>query len=200
MTLTYSSSLTYSLQSLSIALSQSSHSNSPRSSPLVFEPDTASRLPVRRLGQTVRCDFSPPGARAPGPGVTALKCSKASSPGCLPLDEERTEGMTLAFLQAGDLRCAPDRSCRSEGVCVEALTPLCFRSDSKALSGDGASILSMSGRWQLACASATSAALRTPPCLALACWSGAGPPLRFLAANHCHSAFTHERIGELIGI
>ena len=42
---------------------------------------------------------------------------------------EETEGMTLAFLQSGD-QLRTDRLC-SEGVCVEALTPLCFRSDAE---------------------------------------------------------------------
>ena len=37
---------------------------------------------------------------------------------------EETEGMTIAFLQAGD-HLRTDRLC-SEGVCVEALTPLSF--------------------------------------------------------------------------
>ena len=46
---------------------------------------------------------------------------------------EETEGMTLAFLQAGDQLCA-DRLC-SEGVCVEALTPLSFRSDASPRQG-----------------------------------------------------------------
>jgi CRP-like cAMP-binding protein len=46
---------------------------------------------------------------------------------------EETEGMTIAFLQAGD-QLRTDRLC-SEGVCVEALTALSFcRHD---LSGDG---------------------------------------------------------------
>lgn len=38
---------------------------------------------------------------------------------------EETEGMTIAFLQAGD-QLRTDRLC-SEGVCVEALTPLRFQ-------------------------------------------------------------------------
>ena len=42
---------------------------------------------------------------------------------------EETEGMTLAFLQSGD-QLRTDRLC-SEGVCVEALTPLCFISDAE---------------------------------------------------------------------
>ena len=40
---------------------------------------------------------------------------------------EETEGMTLAFLQAGD-RLRTDRLC-SDGACIEALTPLKFRRD-----------------------------------------------------------------------
>ncbi|MBC1260094.1 Crp/Fnr family transcriptional regulator [Synechococcus sp. BSF8S] len=40
---------------------------------------------------------------------------------------EETESMTLAFLQPGD-QLRTDRLC-SEGVCVEALTPLSFRSE-----------------------------------------------------------------------
>ena len=48
---------------------------------------------------------------------------------------EETEGMTLAFLQPGD-QLRTDRLC-SEGVCVEALTPLLFRSDAEPLQGHG---------------------------------------------------------------
>ncbi|MFZ9752280.1 MAG: helix-turn-helix domain-containing protein [Cyanobium sp.] len=48
---------------------------------------------------------------------------------------EETEGMTIAFLQAGD-QLRTDRLC-SEGVCVEALTPLSFRSDAEPLPGQG---------------------------------------------------------------
>ena len=44
---------------------------------------------------------------------------------------EETEGMTLAFLQKGD-KLRADRLC-SEGVCMEALTPLCFRSEEERL-------------------------------------------------------------------
>ena len=48
---------------------------------------------------------------------------------------EETEGMTLAFLQSGD-QLRTDRLC-SEGVCVEALTPLCFVSDAETSSESG---------------------------------------------------------------
>ena len=48
---------------------------------------------------------------------------------------EETEGMTMAFLQPGD-QLATDRLC-SEGVCVEALTPLLFRRDAQAQNPGG---------------------------------------------------------------
>jgi CRP-like cAMP-binding protein len=48
---------------------------------------------------------------------------------------EETEGMTIAFLQAGE-SLRTDRLC-SEGVCVEAITPLLFRSLSNGQAGQG---------------------------------------------------------------
>ena len=42
---------------------------------------------------------------------------------------EETEGMTIAFLQAGE-SIRTDRLC-SEGVCVEAITPLCSASSAQ---------------------------------------------------------------------
>lgn len=49
---------------------------------------------------------------------------------------EETEGMTIAFLQPGD-QLRTDRLC-SEGVCVEALTPLVFCSGAQPhLAGEG---------------------------------------------------------------
>jgi CRP-like cAMP-binding protein len=48
---------------------------------------------------------------------------------------EETEGMTIAFLQAGD-HLRTDRLC-SEGVCVEALTALSFRRHAIAAEGAG---------------------------------------------------------------
>jgi len=60
----------------------------------------------------------------PGPSVTSLEVLEGIARVFCPCHD--TAGMTLAFLQAGDqLRC--DRLC-SEGVCIEALTPLSFRS------------------------------------------------------------------------
>ncbi|MFM2172840.1 MAG: hypothetical protein RLZZ54_767 [Cyanobacteriota bacterium] len=48
---------------------------------------------------------------------------------------EETEGMTIAFLQPGD-QLRPERLC-SEGVCVEALTPLVFSSDAIPVAAEG---------------------------------------------------------------
>ena len=48
---------------------------------------------------------------------------------------EETEGMTLAFLQSGD-QLRTDRLC-SDGICVEALTQLCFRSDCESSEANG---------------------------------------------------------------
>ena len=79
------------------------------------------------VGQTVLID---PSARAGGSclevidGIARVYCP------C-----EETEGMTLAFLQSGD-QLRTDRLC-SEGICVEALTQLCFRSDSETCEANG---------------------------------------------------------------
>ncbi|MCT0214026.1 helix-turn-helix domain-containing protein [Synechococcus sp. CS-1324] len=87
-------------------------------------PSTAVRMPV---GQTVLLD---PAGR---PGGCCLEVLEGVARVYCPCEE--TEGMTLAFLQAGD-RLRTDRLC-SEGVCVEALTPLRFRSDGEAGESDG---------------------------------------------------------------
>jgi CRP-like cAMP-binding protein len=87
-------------------------------------PAAAVRMPV---GQTVLLD---PGRR---PGGSCLEVLEGVARVYCPCEE--TEGMTLAFLQAGD-RLNTDRLC-SEGVCVEALTPLCFLRDTEAGGGGG---------------------------------------------------------------
>ncbi len=48
---------------------------------------------------------------------------------------EETGGMTIAFLQSGDHLCC-ERLC-SEGVCLEALTPLSFRREAEPPQGQG---------------------------------------------------------------
>jgi CRP-like cAMP-binding protein len=77
------------------------------------------RMPV---GQTVLID---PSLR---PQASCIEVIEGIARVYCPCEE--TEGMTLAFLQPGD-HLATDRLC-SEGVCVEALTPLLFRRDGQA--------------------------------------------------------------------
>ena len=92
-----------------------------------FLPDRPA-APVRMpAGQTVLLD---PALRPSGSCLEVLEGVARVYCPC-----EETEGMTLAFLQAGD-QLRTDRLC-SEGVCVEALTPLCFRSDAELQSIDG---------------------------------------------------------------
>ena len=74
-------------------------------------PVNAVRMPV---GQTVLLD---PALRPKGSCIEVLEGMARVYCPC-----EETEGMTLAFLQPGD-QLRTDRLC-SEGVCVEALTPL----------------------------------------------------------------------------
>jgi CRP-like cAMP-binding protein len=87
-------------------------------------PASAVRMPA---GQALLLD---PALR---PGGSCIEVLEGVARVYCPCEE--IEGMTLAFLQAGD-RLRTDRLC-SEGVCVEALTPLCFRSDGVAPDGDG---------------------------------------------------------------
>ena len=88
------------------------------------DPVAAVRMPA---GQTVLLDPTP------RPGGSCLEVLDGIARVYCPCEE--TEGMTLAFLQSGD-QLRTDRLC-SEGVCVEALTPLCFRSDAEPLEGHG---------------------------------------------------------------
>ena len=81
-------------------------------------PLNAVRMPV---GQTVLLD---PALR---PGGSCIEVLEGMARVYCPCEE--TEGMTLAFLQPGD-QLRTDRLC-SEGICVEALTPLVFSSDSE---------------------------------------------------------------------
>ncbi len=85
---------------------------------------SAVRLPV---GQSVLLH---PGLR---PGASCLEVLEGVARVYCPCEE--TEGMTLAFLQAGD-QLRTDRLC-SDGVCVEALTPLAFCSEAVPQGADG---------------------------------------------------------------
>ncbi len=144
-------------------------------------------IPVRiPTGQSVLVDPSPKGSGRcieVMEGIARVYCP------C-----EETEGMTLAFLQSGD-KLQTERLC-SEGVCVEALTPLSFTTkngDSNDLGFDPVN------EWTL-------------QLLRIRHLGNAEQRLQALFAllvnrlgrrcgNWCHLPFrlTHERIGELIG-
>jgi hypothetical protein len=107
---------------------------------------------------------------------------------------EETEGMTLAFLQEGD-QVRTDRLC-SEGICVEALTPLCFRSDADPHEGVGFDSVNEWTLQLLRIRHLGNAELRLHALLALLvnrlgrrCGQWCDLPFRI----------THDRIGELIG-
>jgi CRP-like cAMP-binding protein len=141
--------------------------------------------------------------RMPAGQTVLLDPALRSGPSCLEVIEgvarvycpcEETEGMTLAFLQAGD-QLRTDRLC-SEGVCVEALTPLCFRSDAEPLEGHGFDAVNEWTLQLLRIRHLGSAEQRLHALLSLLvrrlgrrCGSWCDLPFRL----------THERIGELIG-
>jgi len=146
-------------------------------------PLSAVRLTV---GQAVLLD---PGLR---PAGTCLEVLDGVARVYCPCEE--TEGMTLAFLQAGD-QLRTDRLC-SEGVCVEALTPLAFRTDAAPRSGEGFDPVNEGTLQLLRIRHLGQAEQRLHALLALLvnrlgrrCGSWCDLPFRL----------THERIGELIG-
>ncbi|MEI7951659.1 MAG: helix-turn-helix domain-containing protein [Synechococcaceae cyanobacterium ELA182] len=107
---------------------------------------------------------------------------------------EETGGMTLAFLQSGDHLCT-DRLC-SEGVCLEALTPLSFRSDGQAQPGQGFDAVNEWTLQLLRIRHLSSAEQRLHALLSLLvrrlgrrCGAWCDLPFRL----------THDRIAELIG-
>jgi CRP-like cAMP-binding protein len=143
----------------------------------------AVRLPA---GQSVLLD---PTAR---PGATCLEVLDGVARVYCPCEE--TEGMTLAFLQPGD-QLRTDRLC-SEGVCVEALTPLCFRSQAEPREGHGFDPVNEWTLQLLRIRHLSSAEQRLHALLALLvrrlgrrCGPWCDLPFRL----------THERIAELIG-
>tara|TARA_Y100001968_G_scaffold333336_1_gene395564 strand:+ start:328 stop:921 length:594 start_codon:yes stop_codon:yes gene_type:complete len=107
---------------------------------------------------------------------------------------EETEGMTLAFLQSGD-QLRTDRLC-SEGVCVEALTPLCFRSDAESSNNTGFDPVNEWTLQLLRIRHLGNAELRLQALFALLV-----NRLGRRCGDWCQLPFrlTHERIGELIG-
>ncbi len=107
---------------------------------------------------------------------------------------EETEGMTLAFLQPGD-QLRTDRLC-SDGVCVEALTPLCFRSDAEVTNTHGFDAVNEWTLQLLRIRHLGNAEIRLQALLALLV-----NRLGRRCGDWCQLPFrlTHERIGELIG-
>ena len=146
-------------------------------------PVNAVRMPV---GQTVLLD---PALRPAGSCIEVLDGMARVYCPC-----EETEGMTLAFLQPGD-QLRTDRLC-SEGVCVEALTPLLFRSDAEPRCGEGFDPVNEWTLQLLRIRHLGSAEQRLHALLSLLvrrlgrrCGGWCDLPFRL----------THERIGELIG-
>jgi len=107
---------------------------------------------------------------------------------------EETEGMTLAFLQAGD-QLQTDRLC-SEGVCVEALTPLCFKSQAEVTESNGFDAVNEWTLQLLRIRHLGNAENRLQALFALLVTR-----LGRRCGEWCDLPFrlTHERIGELIG-
>ena len=151
-----------------------------------FLPDEPAAAFKLKSSQTVMVD---PSARQGGSclevldGVARVYCP------C-----EETEGMTLAFLQQGD-QLRTDRLC-SEGICVEALTPLSFRSDAEPLQGQGFDAVNEWTLQLLRIRHLGNAELRLHALLALLV-----NRLGRRCGDWCDLPFriTHERIGELIG-
>jgi len=147
------------------------------------EPVAAVRMPP---GQSVLID---PSARS---GAGCIEVLEGVARVYCPCEE--TEGMTLAFLQSGD-QLRTDRLC-SEGVCVEALTPLLFRSDAEANTNDGFDLVNEWTLQLLRIRHLGSAESRLQALFALLV-----NRLGRRCGDWCQLPFrlTHERIGELIG-
>jgi CRP-like cAMP-binding protein len=154
-----------------------------------FRSPHAPQLEAMRLaaGQAVLLD---PAAR--GDRASCLEVLEGIARVYCPCEE--TEGMTLAFLQAGD-QLRTDRLC-SDGVCVEALTPLRFRSDADPVAGHGFDAVNEWTLQLLRIRHLSSAEQRLHALLALLVRR-----LGRRCGDWCDLPFrlTHERIGELIG-
>ena len=151
-----------------------------------FLPDGP--VPKVRLsvGQTVLID---PSARSEGSCLEVLEGVARVYCPC-----EETEGMTLAFLQSGD-QLRTNRLC-SEGICVEALTPLCFNSDVEAFETSGYDPVNEWTLQLLRIRHLGNAEQRLQALLALLV-----NRLGKRCGDWCQLPFrlTHERVGELIG-
>ena len=147
------------------------------------EPIAPIRMPT---GQSVLID---PSAKS---GKASLEVIDGIARVYCPCEE--TQGMILAFLQPGD-QLRTDRLC-SDGVCVEALTPLCFRSDSDIAESGGYDPVNEWTLQLLRIRHLSSAEQRLQALFALLvnrlgrrCGEWCDLPFRL----------THDRIGELIG-
>jgi hypothetical protein len=150
-----------------------------------FLSDNAASAVRMPAGQSVLID---PSLR---PGASCLEVLDGMARVYCPCEE--TEGMTIAFLQAGD-QLRTDRLC-SEGVCVEALTPLAFRTTAP-LAGEGVDAVNEWTLQLLRIRHLGSAEQRLHALLALLV-----NRMGRRRGDWCHLPFrlTHERIGELIG-
>ncbi len=148
-------------------------------------------------------DESVPAVRMPTGHSVLIDPSARSGNSCLEVIEgvarvycpcEETEGVTLAFLQSGD-QLRTDRLC-SEGVCIEALTPLCFKSHTDIKEGEGFDAVNEWTLQLLRIRHLGSAEQRLQALLALLV-----NRLGRRCGDWCDLPFrlTHERIGELIG-
>jgi len=146
-------------------------------------PVNAVRMPI---GQTVLLD---PALRPEGACIEVLEGMARVYCPC-----EETEGMTLAFLQPGD-QLRTDRLC-SEGVCVEALTPVVFSTDAEASSLAGFDPVNEWTLQLLRIRHLGNAEQRLHALLSLLVRR-----LGRRCGDWCDLPFrlTHERIGELIG-
>jgi hypothetical protein len=138
------------------------------------------------VGQTVLLD---PALRPEGSCIQLLEGVARVYCPC-----EETEGMTLAFLQSGD-QLRTDRLC-SEGVCVEALTPVLFSSEVQPLHVSGFDPVNEWTLQLLRIRHLGSAEQRLHALLSLLVRR-----LGRRCGDWCDLPFrlTHERIGELIG-
>ncbi len=147
------------------------------------EPFSPVRVPT---GQSVLID---PTSRS---GKSCLEVIEGIARVYCPCEE--TEGMTLAFLQSGD-QLRTDRLC-SEGVCVEALTPLCFKNHSEVCDASGFDAVNEWTLQLLRIRHLGNAEHRLQALFALLVTR-----LGRRCGDWCDLPFrlTHERIGELIG-
>lgn len=151
-----------------------------------FLPDGPVPKVRLNVGQTVLID---PSARSEGSCLEVLEGVARVYCPC-----EETEGMTLAFLQSGD-QLRTNRLC-SEGICVEALTPLCFNSDVEAVESTGFDPVNEWTLQLLRIRHLGNAEQRLQALLALLV-----NRLGKRCGDWCQLPFrlTHERVGELIG-